>query len=375
MPSVVRLLAARLATPLIALIAAVVPVGCADAVEDADLAKLTLPPGFQISIYAKVPEARSMAPAPDLGVIFVGTRSDTLYAVTMGEGRGADVRTLSNDLRVPNGIAFHDGWLYIAEQHRVIRYRPTRKRLAPHDVQVLYDKLPDRSHHGWRYAAVGPDDKLYVAIGSPCNICDVSGLEGSIVRMNLDGSGFEPFARGIRNSVGIDFQPSTGTVYFTDNGGDRMGDDVPPDELNRAPRPGLHFGFPYYAGGKAVSPDYRDRPAPENAQFPVVAFGAHVAALGVHFNRGEMLPPEYRNDAFVAEHGSWNRSVPDGYRLTRVRFDEEGRAVGAERFVEGFLQSDGVLGRPVDVKQLPDGSLLLSDDHGGAIYRITYMTP
>lgn len=345
----------------------------ATAATAADLDRLKLPAGFSASIYAEVPGARSMTVAPQLGVIFVGTRSDTLYAVTMGEGRAASVRKLSSDLKVPNGVAFHEGWLYIAEQGRIIRYKPTRDQLAPHDVQVLYDRLPDRSHHGWRYAAFGPDGRLYVAVGSPCNICDISGLQGTIVRMNPDGSGFEVFARGIRNSVGIDFQPATGVAFFTDNGGDNMGDDLPPDELNRAPKPGLNFGFPYYGGGHAVSPGYRRRAAPANAIFPVIEFRAHVAALGLHFYRGEMFPAEYRHDAFVAQHGSWNRSVPDGYRLMRVRFDADGKAQRAEPFAQGFLQPNGdVWGRPVDVKTLPDGSLLLSDDLAGAIYRITW---
>lgn len=350
--------------------------GPSHAAESANLKRLKLPAGFAASIYARVPGARSMAPAPSLGVIFVGTRSDTLYAVTMGDGRAGPVRTLSSDLKVPNGVAFHDGWLYIAEQNRIVRYRPTRDRLAPHDLQVLYDRLPDRAHHGWRYAAFGPDGRLYVSVGAPCNICDVSGIEGTIVRMNPDGSGFGIFARGIRNSVGIDFQPKTGVAFFTDNGGDNMGDDVPPDELNRAPRPGLDFGFPYYAGGHAVSPAYVHRKAPPDARFPVIAFGAHVAALGVHFYRGAMFPAAYRNDAFVAQHGSWNRSVPDGYRLMRIRFDDSGKALRAEPFAEGFLRRNGdVWGRPVDVKTLPDGSLLVSDDLGGAIYRITYRAP
>jgi glucose/arabinose dehydrogenase len=346
---------------------------CAGAATAADIDRLKLPPGFAASVYAEVPGARSMALAPSLGVIFVGTRSDTLYAVMTGNDRAAAVRALSSDLKVPNGIAFHDGWLYVAEQNRIIRYRPRRDRLAPHDVQVLYDRLPDRSHHGWRYAAFGPDGKLYVAVGSPCNICEVSGIQGTIVRMNPDGSGFETFARGIRNSVGIDFQPTTGVAFFTDNGGDNMGDDVPPDELNRAPVAGLDFGFPYYAGGHAVSPSYRGRTPPANATFPAIEFGAHVAALGIHFYRGAMFPAEYRRDAFVAQHGSWNRSVPDGYRLMRIRFDGSGRAQRAEPFAEGFLQPNGdVWGRPVDVKTLPDGSLLLSDDLAGALYRITY---
>lgn len=348
--------------------------GCAGAVTQTELAKIKLPPGFAIEVYARVPSARSMAPAPDLGGMFVGTRGDTLYAVfdRDGDRRAEQVRVLSRDLNTPNGIAFHDGWLYIAEQHRIVRYRPTQAALAPDKVQVLYDKLPDYGHHGWRYAAVGPDRRLYVAVGAPCNICDVDGLQGTILRFALTGGQPEIFARGVRNSVGIDFHPATGEAFFTDNGGDRMGDDVPPDELNHAAHAGRHFGYPHFAGGDAVSPGYGGRTPPADPVFPVIRFGAHVAALGIHFYRGAMFPTEYRNDAFVAQHGSWNRSVPDGYRIVRVRFDKAGRAVGKEVFAEGWLQQGRAWGRPVDIKELPDGSLLVSDDRAGVIYRITY---
>lgn len=347
--------------------------GCAGAVEE-NLARLRLPPGFEVSIYAKVPGARSMAPAPSLGVVFVGTRGSRLYAVEDRDGDwiGETVRLVARGLSVPNGVAFRDGYLYVAEQHRIIRYRPRKGALAPRDVETIFDRLPDKGHHGWRYTAMGPDGRLYVTVGAPCNICEVSGLEGTMIRMNPDGSNMEVFARGVRNSVGIDFHPVTGEVFFTDNGGDFMGDDSPPDELNHAPRPGLHFGYPHFAGGRDVSPSYRGDPPPPGARFPAIAFGAHVAALGVHFYRGRMLPGEYRNDAFVAQHGSWNRSVPDGYRVMRIRFDRAGKAVKKEIFASGWLRGGSAWGRPVDVKELPDGSLLVSDDRADVIYRIAY---
>ena len=219
---------------------------------------------------------------------------------------------------------------------------------------------------------MGPDRRLYVTVGAPCNICDVADPEGTILRMGLDGSRPEIFARGIRHSVGINFHPRTGQAYFTDNAADRMGDNVPPDELNHVPRAGLHFGFPHYAGGDAVSPGYARRKPPPNVVFPVVAFGAHVASLGVHFYRGAMFPRADRTDAFVAQHGSWNRSIPDGYRVMRVRFDDSGKALGREVFASGWLEDRSHWGRPVDVKELPDGSLLISDNYPGVLYRVTY---
>ncbi len=354
-------------------VAALVTAGCG-AAADLPLETIKLPPGFRIAVYAEVPNARSMAYAADLGVLFVGTRGFTLYAVTDADrdGVGERVRVLSERLKVANGIAYHDGRLYIAEQDRVSSYRPRPGALAPAERRILFDKLPDHGHHGWRYAAVGPDGKLYVTVGAPCNICRVSGLEGKVIRMNLDGSGVEVFARGVRNSVGIDFHPKTGEAFFTDNGADGMGDDSPPDELNHAPRPGLDFGFPHYAGGRDVSPDWRGRPRPDGVTFPAIAFGAHVAALGIDFHVGRMFPPAYRHDAFVAQHGSWNRSVPDGYRVMRIRFDSSGRARGKEVFASGWLKGGSAWGRPVDLEELPDGSLLVSDDKAGVIYRITY---
>jgi glucose/arabinose dehydrogenase len=238
--------------------------------------------------------------------------------------------------------------------------------------RVLFDGLPDKGWHGWRYAAFGRDGMLYVSVGAPCNVCSTQGLEGTIIRLDPAGGKPEVFARGVRNSVGMDFQPATGELYFTDNGADNMGDDVPPDELNHAPRAGLHFGFPYYGGGDAATSFLVGTRPPQPARMPVVRFGAHVAALGIHFYRGSMLPEEYRGDALVAHHGSWNRTVPDGYRIARVRFDDDGRATAWEPFAEGWLEGGAAWGRPVDVKELGDGSVLVSDDRAGVLYRITY---
>ena len=341
---------------------------------ESPLAGIVLPPGFSIELYARVPGARSMAVAEELGVVFVGTRGSLIYAVVDADrDHLADtVFPVVRGLNVANGIAWRDGRLFVADQRRVVSLTVadlgTSGRAQP---RVLFDGLPDKSHHGSRYVALGPDGGVFVAVGAPCNICRGRGLEGSILRFDADGGPPQVFASGVRNSVGMDFHPATGELFFTDNGADGMGDDSPPDELNHAPRAGLHFGFPYYGGGADRTPDFEGETPPPNEK-PVVRFGAHVAALGVHFYRGQQFPPEYRTDAFVAQHGSWNRSVPDGYRVARVRFDARGQALGWEPFAEGWLVGGQAWGRPVDVKELGDGSLLVSDDRAGAIYRITY---
>ncbi|MEQ9560682.1 MAG: PQQ-dependent sugar dehydrogenase [Rhodospirillales bacterium] len=342
---------------------------------------IQVPPGYAIEHFATVPKARTLVPVPELGVIFVGQRGPQVHAIIDADhdGRPEKVLRLFDDLNVANGIDWKDGWLYIAEQHRISRWRArSLKELAAAEPEVLFDKLPDDPWHGWRYARIGPDGLLYVAIGAPCNICDLNGMEGTIIRLAPPGRPGprtpEIFARGVRNSVGFDFQPGTGHLYFTDNGADNMGDDVPPDEFNHAPEQGLWFGFPFFGGGEARTEDFRDRPLPAPHNPPAVAFGAHVAALGMSFYRGDMFPRDARGDAFVAHHGSWNRTEPDGYRVARVRFDKtSGKALSWEPFATGFLRPDGARwGRPVDVKELADGSLLVSDDYRGVIYRITY---
>ncbi len=356
---------------LFALVLGVVATGAC-----ADLAKVKLPPGLHIEVYAEVPGARSMAVAEPLGAVFVGTRGSRVFAVLDRDGdhKADKVVTVLSGQKVANGIAWKDGALYVAEQHRITRHAaPSIEAIGKGPPRVLFDGLPDKGWHGWRYAAFGPDGMLYVTVGSPCNVCSVQGLEGTILRLDPTDAKAEVFARGIRNSVGMDFQPATDELYFTDNGADNMGDDVPPDELNHAPRAGLLFGFPYYGGGDAATTFLKGGGPPTPVRMPVVRFGAHVAALDIHFYRGSMLPADYRGDALVAHHGSWNRTVPDGYRIARVRFDKDGRATGWEPFAEGPLESSAsAWARPVDVAELGDGSLLVSDDRAGVLYRITY---
>lgn len=348
--------------------------GAAEA--QANLNKLNVPPGFKVEIYAEVPGARQMAFGTN-GNIYIGTRGDKVYAVVdKDKDRKADeVITILDDLKMGNGVAMHRGNLYVAEQHRIARYAaPDFDLTLPFKEmrEVIYDQLPDKAHHGWRYITFGPDEKLYVTVGAPCNICDPEGIEASIIRMDPDGKNVEVFAKGVRNSVGIDFQPSTNVAYFTDNGVDMLGDDVPHDEFNAAPTAGLHFGFPHYAGGDAQHPDWKNKKAPQKVTFPVAEFQAHSANLGFKFYTGKQFPAEYQGDAIIAQHGSWNRSQPVGYQLVRVKFDEQNRVTGTEVFIDGWLKDGEIWGRPNDVLQLPDGSLLVSDDYNGVIYRVSY---
>jgi glucose/arabinose dehydrogenase len=340
---------------------------CAGTVER--LEKIRLPSGFSIAVFANAPGARSIAVSQELKVVFVGSRDHAIYAIPFENAKAGKTVVLKSGLRVPHGVAWRDGYLYVGEQHRISRYRgDTLEELARARPQTIFDDLTDVSWHGRRDLTFGPKGKLYVAAGSPCNICMPKGNQGVIIRMNPDGSNPVVFARGIRNSVGMDFQPKSGVLFFTDNGADQMGDDVPPEELNRAHKAGLHFGFPYFGGGDARTAEFMDANPPAGALQPEQTFAAHVAPLGLHFYRGEMFPGDMKGDAFVAHHGSWNRTVPDGYRVARVVFDENGRARSSQPFAEGWLS----WGRPADVSELPDGSLLVSDDRQGVIYRISY---
>jgi glucose/arabinose dehydrogenase len=309
--------------------------------------------------------------------VFVGNRSgQNVYAVRDedGDGRAERQWILFRGGRMPNGVAFRDGALYVAEVSRVLRFDQIEDRLDnPPAPVVVYDRFPTDRHHGWKFIRFGPDGMLYVPVGAPCNVCLRSDDEryASITRMRPDGSGLEVFAHGVRNTVGFDWHPETGELWFTDNGRDWMGDDLPPDELNRAPRQGLHFGFPFFHGRGIPDPEFsRGRRAADYVE-PVQNLGPHVAALGMRFYTGKMFPAEYRNQIFIAEHGSWNRSRKIGYRVMLVRLEGH-RATSYEVFAEGWLEGESVWGRPVDVEVLPDGSLLVSDDHAGAIYRITY---
>jgi len=340
-----------------------------------DLSDISLPPGFQIEIWTEdVPNARSMA-LGDNGTVFVGTRRDgRVYAVTTADEGNHIVTTLAEGLTMPNGVAFHGGTLFVAENHRIIRFDDIESNLnsVPEPEVVIDTLLPER-HHGWRYIDFGPDGKLYIALGAPCNVCEREGA-ANISRMNSDGSGQEVFAEGIRNSVGLNWHPETGELWFTDNGRDMLGDDIPPGELNHAPIAGMHFGFPYCHGGDIPDPEFGDARDCSEFEAPAQKLGPHVAPLGLVFYTGDSFPAAYRGQAFIAEHGSWNRSNKIGYRVTLVRF-EDGRPSGYEVFADGWLQGEQVSGRPVDLLVLDDGSMLVSDDQSGAIYRISYTRP
>ena len=340
-------------------------------VSGAALDDIVLPPGFQIEEYADVPMARSLA-LGDRGTLFVSTRkAREVYAVVENEDGSTRTIELLSGMRWPNGIAIHDGDLYVAEIDRVYRFRNVEDHLeSMPEGELLEVDLPSDRSHGWRYIGFGPDDKLYIAIGAPCNVCDKPGY-ARIIRVNPDGSGQETYATGVRNSVGLTWHPETGDLWFTDNGRDMMGDDIPPCELNHAPRQGLHFGYPYCHGGDIADPEYGKQGACENYTPPARKLGPHVAPLGLTFYTGEMFPPEYRGQIFIAEHGSWNRSRKIGYRVTLVRLEGD-RAVSYEPFADGWLQNEQYSGRPVDVIVKEDGSLLVSDDYAGKIYRITY---
>ncbi|NIL93444.1 MAG: sorbosone dehydrogenase family protein [Woeseiaceae bacterium] len=336
-----------------------------------DIDDIKLPRGFEIEVYANVPNARSLTLGYN-NVVFVSNRQQqSVYAVVPSGGANPRVVEVAQGLTVPNGIAFHNGDLYVAEISRVLVFRNIMATMTESPrPDVLDIELPREGHHGWRYIAFGPDGKLYIGIGAPCNICDRDD-EGfaQIWRMNPDGSGKEIFARGVRNTVGFTWHPDTGEMWFTDNGRDMLGDDLPPDELNRAGRPGLHFGYPYCHGGDLPDPEFgRDC---GSYMPPELKLGPHVAALGLQFYTGDMFPAEYRGQLFIAEHGSWNRSKKIGYRVMLVEL-EDGLPVSYEPFAEGWLRRGEVSGRPVDLVELSDGSLLVSDDHGGRVFRIYY---
>ena len=340
-----------------------------------DLADIALPDGFAIEVWTDaVPNARSLA-LGESGTVFVATRRDgRVYAVTSSDDSAPVVTTIAEGLKMPNGIAFRDGALFVAENHRIIRFDHIEANLESiPEPEVIIDTLLPERHHGWRYIDFGPDDKLYIALGAPCNVCEREGA-ANISRMNPDGSDEEIFAEGVRNSVGFAWHPETGELWFTDNGRDMLGDDIPPGELNRAPEAGLHFGFPYCHGDDIADPEFGNRRRCSEFEPPAQKLGPHVAPLGVIFYTGDMFPAEYRNQALIAEHGSWNRSKKIGYRVSLVRM-ENGEPSGYDVFAEGWLIDEKVSGRPVDLLQLADGSLLLSDDQNGLIYRISYSQP
>jgi len=342
---------------------------------DVQLDLVELPPGFSIDIYAEgVENARQMARG-SAGTIFAGSRrAGKLWAVTDADGdqRADQVRLIAEDLKMPSGLEFLDGSLYVGAVEKILRFDNIESLLdQPPEPVVLTDTLPDKKHHGWKYLRFGPDGKLYVPIGIPCNICEEEGF-GEIRRMNPDGSEIETFAEGVRNSVGLAFHPDNGQLWFTDNGKDRLGDDIPADELNHAPRAGMHFGIPYCHQGDLLDEEFGKNKSCDDYTPPVAKLDPHAAALGLVFYTGAMFPAEYKNRLFITQHGSWNRSKKVGYQILVLDVQADGKVLNKKVFASGWLQDEASWGRPNDVLVMPDGALLVSDDQAGVIYRISY---
>src|SRR5689334_23789841 len=354
-------------------LAPVAPPPLAAAADKLPTGKLKLPPGFNIEVYASgIANARSMTVGEN-GTVFVGTRLiDKVYAVTSKDGQRA-VKVLASGLYRPNGVAYKDGTLYIAELSKISKIDKVEDNLdSSPKPTMIYDNLPKDEAHGWKFIAIGPDNKLYVPVGQPGNNVLHDDDHGQIRRMNLDGSGVEVIAKGVRNTVGFDWNPETKQLYFTDNGRDWMSEDVPEDELNRVTKVGEDFGAPYCYQGNITDPEFGWGRSCSEFTAPVGLMGPHAAALGMRFYTGSMFPAEYRNAIFVARHGSWNRSKRFGGDVALVKLNADGTVKSVESFLSGFLDDNKYIGRPVDVQQLKDGSLLVSDDWNGAIYRITY---
>ncbi len=364
--------ASRVWKPLIGLLGMAVAATSAFAAAPA----LKVPPGFHVAVYSDaVPNAREIALGTH-GTVFVGSfRAGKVYALSGmdAHGRAEHVYVIAKNLEMPVGVAFHDGALYVSAVSRILKYPGIEQQLAdPPKPVVVTDKLPAKTQHGWRFIALGPDGKLYVPIGAPCNICEPGPEFAKIIRMNPDGSGWQTVATGIRNTVGFDWQPGTHALWFTNNGRDLMGDDVPDDTLNRIDKLGENFGYPYCHAGNVPDPEFGKGHACSDYAQPALHLGAHVAALGMRFYIGQMFPPAYHGAIFVAEHGSWNRSRKSGYRVVVVHVGKDGKVLSSRPFLTGFLDGQKSLGRPVDVQPLRDGSLLVSDDYNGVIYRVTY---
>jgi glucose/arabinose dehydrogenase len=340
------------------------------------LNKIKLPEGFTIKVYAEVEGARSMVMSPS-GTLFVGTqRSGFVYAVKdVDNDHVADKKwVIASGMNNPNGVAIKNGSLYVAEISKVTKFSDIENNLGnPGKGDVIYDKFPTEWPHGWKYIAFGPDGKLYVPVGAPFNIGIPDERHASIFRMNDDGTGVEKFASGVRNTVGFTWNPDTKEMWFTDNGRDMLGDDIPFDELNCAPKAGMNFGYPYFHSGTIKDPEFGGTHDASEFTPPAQNLGPHVASLGLKFYTGNMFPAEYKDQIFIAEHGSWNRSKKLGYRVSLVRM-KNGKAAGYETFASGWLDdaAQKAWGRPVDVLVLADGSMLVSDDTAGVIYRISY---
>ncbi|HXJ78963.1 MAG TPA: PQQ-dependent sugar dehydrogenase [Candidatus Methylomirabilis sp.] len=339
------------------------------------IGKIKVPPGFKVEVWVpEILDARGLRQG-DKGTVFVSSNfvAAKIYAVVEKGGK-REVKTIAEKLMLPNGIEFYKGALYVATPKAITRYDDIENTLdKPRDPVLVYDKLPGVVPHGWKFIKIGPDGKLYVPVGAPCNICLPSDDYAQIRRINLDGSGMEVVARGVRNTVGFDFHPKTGELWFTDNQRDWLTEDLPNDELNRLTNPGhQHFGYPYCHQGDLLDPEFGWGLSCADFTKPVALLGPHAAPLGMRFYTGKMFPEKYRNAIFIARHGPWNRSNKYAADVIVVYLNANGTVKSWEPFMTGLVENNTYLGRPVDVLVLKDGSLLVSDDHAGAIYRISY---
>jgi glucose/arabinose dehydrogenase len=343
------------------------------ALEEIPIGNVKLPEGFGISVWASgIPNARSMTFGKN-GTLFVGTRFvETVYAI-VDHGDRREVKPLLKGLHRPNGVAFRNGSLYVAEVSRILRYDDIESHLdSPPQPVVVFDALPKDEAHGWKFMTLGPDGWLYFQIGSPGNIVIPPVTHAQIVRVDPDRGVLETVVTGVRNSVGMDFHPLTKELWFTNNGRDWLGDELPNDTLHRVTRKGMNFGFPFCHQGDLLDDEFGKGRSCKEFDPPALKLGPHVASLGMRFYTGRQFPAEYRNNIFIAEHGSWNRTKKNGFNVSRVVLDDSGQPVKYEPFATGFLQGESHWGRPVDVQVAPDGALLVSDDLAGAIYRIAY---
>jgi len=336
-------------------------------------AQLKLPPGFNIEVYASgIPNTRSLR-IGDKGTVFVGTRfGNKVTAIVKKDGK-TEIKTIAEGLYRPNGLAYHNGTLYIAELSQISKIDNVEANLdKPSKPTVIYTDLPKDEAHGWKFIAIGPDNKLYVPIGQPGNNVLHDKDHGQIRRINLDGTGAEIVAKGVRNTVGFDWNPLNKQLYFSDNGRDWLSEDVPQDELNRITKVGEHFGAPYCYQGNMLDPEFGWGHNCREFTAPIALTGPHSAGLGLRFYTGDMFPKKYRNAIFLARHGSWNRTNKFGGDVVAIFLNKDGTVKSVEPFITGFLVDNKYIGRPVDMEIMKDGSMLLSDDWNGAIYRITY---
>lgn len=372
---IVKIVSSLLAAPLFAASVQALP-----------LDKLKLPEGYKISVYAEsVKNARQMAVSEN-GMVIVGSRDAGLVHALLdkdSDGQAETVVKIAEGLNMPSGLAIYQGDLYVAEVSRILKYADIEKNYAKlGKPEVVVDGLPTEKHHGWKYIDFGPDNWLYVPVGAPCNICETNGGEkfdnpdyASILRFNLATGEKQLVAKGVRNSVGFDWHPQTNKLWFSDNGRDMMGDDIPPCEINAVDTAGQHFGYPYFHGGTIADPEFGQGKNMADYVAPKLNLMAHVAPLGIHFYQGKMFAPEMQNRLFVAEHGSWNRSQKSGYRVMMATV-VNGEVTAYQPFVDGWLESDNTAwGRPAAITSLADGSVLIADDFANVIYRVSYQAP